>query len=251
MVCADLLAGGCLRPHRPEARRSRRHRAAELRGRRHAALGLSARGHRDHAGQLARQGGRTRLLHRKFRSPRRRVPGCLRAGGRKIDSARRLCRAFTSAATMPPAHSTSTAWSPSRAPDATPRVSAEAWSIMLYTSGTTSRPKGVPRRHRAERAAGIAACRAKSLPARRTHARRDAALSHHGRALADRDVADRRHLRLPAALRRQPGAGADRGGEDHQSLSGADALPRSGPCARNLRRPTSRACESSALPARR
>src|SRR6185437_9135265 len=32
------------------------------------------------------------------------------------------------------------------APDATPRASAEAWSVMLYTSGTTSRPKGVPRR---------------------------------------------------------------------------------------------------------
>lgn len=42
------------------------------------------------------------------------------------------------------------------APDATPRVSADAWSIMLYTSGTTSKPKGVPRRHRAERAAGVA-----------------------------------------------------------------------------------------------
>jgi 2-furoate---CoA ligase len=42
------------------------------------------------------------------------------------------------------------------AADVTPRVSAEAWSIMLYTSGTTSRPKGVPRRHRAERSAGIA-----------------------------------------------------------------------------------------------
>ena len=42
------------------------------------------------------------------------------------------------------------------AADATPRVSAEAWSVMLYTSGTTSRPKGVPRRHRAERSAGIA-----------------------------------------------------------------------------------------------
>ena len=42
------------------------------------------------------------------------------------------------------------------AADVTPRVNAEAWSIMLYTSGTTSRPKGVPRRHRAERAAGIA-----------------------------------------------------------------------------------------------
>jgi 2-furoate---CoA ligase len=39
---------------------------------------------------------------------------------------------------------------------AAPRASAEAWSIMLYTSGTTSRPKGVPRRHRAERAAGLA-----------------------------------------------------------------------------------------------
>src|SRR5581483_2906938 len=39
---------------------------------------------------------------------------------------------------------------------ATPRASADAWSIMLYTSGTTSRPKGVPRRHIAERAAGIA-----------------------------------------------------------------------------------------------
>ncbi|HVX75196.1 MAG TPA: AMP-binding protein [Bradyrhizobium sp.] len=37
-----------------------------------------------------------------------------------------------------------------------PRATAESWSIMLYTSGTTSRPKGVPRRHRAERAAGIA-----------------------------------------------------------------------------------------------
>jgi 2-furoate---CoA ligase len=42
------------------------------------------------------------------------------------------------------------------AEDTTPRATAEDWSIMLYTSGTTSRPKGVPRRHRAERAAGIA-----------------------------------------------------------------------------------------------
>jgi 2-furoate---CoA ligase len=36
------------------------------------------------------------------------------------------------------------------------RATADAWSIMLYTSGTTSQPKGVPRRHYAERAAGIA-----------------------------------------------------------------------------------------------
>ncbi|HLJ01756.1 MAG TPA: AMP-binding protein [Bradyrhizobium sp.] len=42
------------------------------------------------------------------------------------------------------------------ATDVTPRADADAWSVMLYTSGTTSRPKGVPRRHRAERAAAIA-----------------------------------------------------------------------------------------------
>jgi 2-furoate---CoA ligase len=39
---------------------------------------------------------------------------------------------------------------------AIPRVDAEAISLMLYTSGTTAKPKGVPRRHRAERAAAIA-----------------------------------------------------------------------------------------------
>lgn len=43
-----------------------------------------------------------------------------------------------------------------RAPDALPQAGSEDLSVMLYTSGTTSRPKGVPRRHRAERAAAIA-----------------------------------------------------------------------------------------------
>jgi 2-furoate---CoA ligase len=42
------------------------------------------------------------------------------------------------------------------AENALPRADAEAWSIMLYTSGTTARPKGVPRRQRAERAAALA-----------------------------------------------------------------------------------------------
>jgi 2-furoate---CoA ligase len=42
------------------------------------------------------------------------------------------------------------------APDAAPCADAEAWSVMLYTSGTTARPKGVPRRQRAERAAALA-----------------------------------------------------------------------------------------------
>lgn len=39
---------------------------------------------------------------------------------------------------------------------AKPRANADDWSLMLYTSGTTAKPKGVPRRHRAERAAAIA-----------------------------------------------------------------------------------------------
>lgn len=42
------------------------------------------------------------------------------------------------------------------ASEVAPRADADAWSIMLYTSGTTSKPKGVPRRHRAERAGAVA-----------------------------------------------------------------------------------------------
>jgi len=43
-----------------------------------------------------------------------------------------------------------------KAPDVVPVSDAADWSLMLYTSGTTSKPKGVPRRHRAERAGAVA-----------------------------------------------------------------------------------------------
>src|SRR3984957_7842923 len=42
------------------------------------------------------------------------------------------------------------------APDAAARVGTEAWSVMLYTSGTTALPKGVPRRQHAAALAHVA-----------------------------------------------------------------------------------------------
>ncbi|MBW3096668.1 AMP-binding protein [Pseudohoeflea coraliihabitans] len=52
------------------------------------------------------------------------------------------------------------------APDASPQAGADDWSIMLYTSGTTARPKGVPRRHRTERASTVAHIAQNLMPMR-------------------------------------------------------------------------------------
>jgi len=47
-------------------------------------------------------------------------------------------------------------WLQGRAPAPEPAAGVEDLSVLLYTSGTTGKPKGVPRRHRAERAAALA-----------------------------------------------------------------------------------------------
>ena len=97
---------------------------------------------------------------------------------------------------------------------------------MLYTSGTTSRPKGVPRRHRAERAAAVAHV-AQNLYRRGERTLGVMPLYHTMgvRSLLAMSL-DRRHVRLPAAVRCAARAGADCRRAHHQSLSGADALPR-------------------------
>src|SRR5216683_1641576 len=107
------------------------------------------------------------------------------------------------------------------APETAPRAGPEAWSIMLYTSGTTSKPKGVPRRHRAERAAGVAHV-AQNLYGRYERTL-GVALSHHGRALPDLDVADRRHVCVSSPLRSRPGTRHHCGRKNHKSLSGSNA----------------------------
>ena len=102
------------------------------------------------------QGGRAGFLHREFRGPGRRVPGRFGGGRRAIEAAPQLCRGSIAGGDEPAGTTGFDRLVSEPAAEVMPRVSAEAWSIMLYTSGTTSKPKGVPRRHRAERAAGIA-----------------------------------------------------------------------------------------------
>lgn len=112
------------------------------------------------------------------------------------------------------------------APDAVPLADAEDWSLMLYTSGTTSKPKGVPRRHRAERAATIAHV-AQNLYRHRERTLGVMPLYHTMglRALLAMSVVGGTFVCLPRANVEQV-IEPDRTRAHHQSLSGADAVPR-------------------------
>ena len=132
--------------------------------------------------------------------------------------------------------STSRSSSRPKATDAPPRVDADAWSLMLYTSGTTSRPKGVPRRHRAERAAAVAHV-AQNLYAHGERTLGVMPLYHTMgvRSLLAMSLIGGAFVCLPQfdVGRALP---SDRRRAGDQSLSGADALPRSRPSSRLRRR---------------
>jgi len=115
-------------------------------------------------------------------------------------------------------------WSRNKAAEAKPRADAEAWSLMLYTSGTTSRPKGVPRRHRAERAAAVAHV-AQNLYARSERTLGAMPLYHTMgvRSLLAMSLIGGTFVCLPR-FRRRAGAATDCRRAHLQSLSGPDAL---------------------------
>ena len=138
-----------------------------------------------------------------------------------------------------------------QAPDARARADAEAWSVMLYTSGTTARPKGVPRRQRAERAAALAHV-AQNLYA---HGERTLGVMPLYHTMGVRSLLAMSLIGGAFVCLRRFDVGealsADRRRTRQQSLSGADALPRPGASPAVRRSPTSLRCASSASPARR
>jgi 2-furoate---CoA ligase len=105
--------------------------------------------------------------------------------------------------------------------DFAPRAGPDDLSLLLYTSGTTGRPKGVPRRHRTERAAALAHV------AQNLYIRGECTLGvmplYHTmgvRSLLSTALVDGAFVCLP----RFDAAAADRGGAHQQPLSGTDPL---------------------------
>ena len=109
---------------------------------------------------------------------------------------------------------------------ALPRAGADAWSVMLYTSGTTAKPKGVPRRQHAERAAAVAHVAQNQYGyGERTLGVMPLYHTMGVRSLLAMSLIGGAFVCLPrfeVAKRARP----HRGRADHQPLSGADALSR-------------------------
>ena len=154
-------------------RRLRRARAAPGRPSRHAAaeplgggddpLGLPVRRHHRHAAELALDRRRTRFLPRRRRGEGDRLRRGLRRGGGVRRAAQAPARASPWATPRRARSAFDAHLATTRTTLSQPRVDAEAWSVMLYTSGTTARPEGraAPPARRARR--GARACRAESL----------------------------------------------------------------------------------------
>ena len=79
---------------------------------------------------------------------------------------------------------------------------------------------------------GAGPCPAVRVRVGGAHARRHAALPHHGHSFAGERGRGERLLRVPAGLEPRRRAGADRVGAAHRALRDPDALSRSGPLAR-------------------
>ena len=129
-------------------------------------------------------GGRSLVLHRRQRAPR----SFSANPPRSTSSFRRMT------STRVPSIS-STSGSP---------------SIQLYTSGTTGRPKGVPRSHRAERAGGLSQAAAARPPPAPSDPRSHAALPHDGHPLLACGGGRRGLLRRPAVVGARTGSRAHR-----------------------------------------